>query len=462
MSGSDRVSDSATSLAEDIHAGRRSSVDVMTAVLERIDAVNPRINAVVRRVDGVLEAAQQADVALARGDAVGPLHGLPFTIKDSFDTAGIVTTAGTVGWRDRVPDRDATVVGRLRRAGAILVGKTNTPEFTWSDETDNDVYGRTSNPYDLARTPGGSSGGSAAIVAAGASPFDVGSDTGDSIRQPAHVCGVAGIKPTTGRVPRTGHWPDFRGLFQAFTQLGPIARRVEDLELLLPVIAGPDGVDPFVYPVALGDPRAVHVHDLHVAMFTDDGVLTPTPETIDTVRRAAAALTDAGAVVTERRPPGLDEVADAWASMISADGHAWLTRLIERAGTSGHGSYDTRGWVQFGEPMPGDQLTALVEHADGVRSRMLRWMADVDVIVCPAMPQPAILHGGSNDPAFGDTYSDIHNLTGFPAVVVRGGTAPGDLPIGVQLVAAPWREDVALAAARIVEEASGGWQPPPL
>jgi len=139
-----------------------------------------------------------------------------------------------------------------------------------------------------------------------------------------------------------------------------------------------------------------------------------------------------------------------------------LTRLIERAGTSGHGSYDTRGWVQFGEPMPGDQLTALVEHADGVRSRMLRWMADVDVIVCPAMPQPAILHGGSNDPAFGDTYSDIHNLTGFPAVVVRGGTAPGDLPIGVQLVAAPWREDIALAAARIVEEASGGWQPPPL
>ena len=436
-------------------------MEIVTAVLERIEAVNPRLNAVVQRVDGVLDAARQADTALAEGRSAGPLHGLPFTIKDSYDTAGTVTTAGTVGWRDRVPDRDATVVARLRAAGAILVGKTNTPEFTWSDETDNDVYGRTSNPYDLARTPGGSSGGSAAIVAAGASPFDVGSDTGDSIRQPAHVCGVAGIKPTTGRVPRTGHWPDFRGLFQAFTQLGPIARRVEDLELVLPIICGPDGTDPFVYPVPLRDPAAVRVADLRVAMFTDNGVRTPTPETVDAVRAAAAARAGAGATVDERRPPGLDEAAEAGESMIAADGHAWLGRLISAAGTPGHGSYDARGWVQFDEGLSGAELTAMVERADTVRSRMLGWMADVDVIVCPAMPQPAILHGESTDPAFGDTYSDVHNLTGFPAVVVRGGTAPGGLPIGVQLVAGPWREDVALAAARVVEAASGGWQPPP-
>ena len=462
MPGSDWVAASASELMRDIQTGRRSSVEVVSAVLDRIDAVNPRINAVVQRVEGVLEAAERADAQQARGDTLGPLHGLPFTIKDSYDTAGIVTTAGTVGWRDRVPDTDATVVARLRAAGAILVGKTNTPEFTWSDETDNDVYGRTSNPYDLSRTPGGSSGGSAAIVAVGASPFDVGSDTADSIRQPSHVCGVAGIKPTSGRVPRTGHSPDFRGLFQSFTQLGPIARRVEDLELILPIIAGPDGIDPFVYPVPLGDPAAVEVQDLRVAMFTDNGVRTPTPETVDAVRAAGAALADAGAAVEERRPPRIDEVWDALVGMISADGHAWLTRLINGAGTPGHGSYDTRGWVEFTDPMPGDDLTSMIERADDVRSRMLRWMADVDVIVCPAMPQPAILHGGSNDPGFGDTYSDIHNLTGFPAVVVRGGTSPEGLPIGVQLVAGPWREDVALAAARVVEAASGGWQPPPL
>jgi len=462
MSGNDWVASSATKLADDIRSGRRSSVEVVTAVLERIDAVNPRLNAVVRRLDGVLDAARQADADLASGKLAGPLHGLPFTIKDSFDTAGIVTTVGTVGWRDRVPERDATVVARLRAAGAILVGKTNTPEFTWSDETDNDVFGRTSNPYDLARTPGGSSGGSAAIVAAGASPFDVGSDTGDSIRQPAHVCGIAGIKPTSGRVPRTGHWPDFRGLFQSFTQLGPLARRVEDLELLLPIIAGPDGIDPYIPPVPLGDPRVVELRGLRVALFTDNGVRTPTPTTIEAVQAAGAALVAAGCALEERRPPGLDEVAEAWASMISADGYAWLARLIIAAGTPGHGSYDTHGWVEFGEGLPGAELTALVEHADGVRSRMLEWMHDVDVMVCPAMPQPAILHGGSNDPGFGDTYSDIHNLTGFPAVVVRGGTSPEGLPIGVQLVARPWREDVASATARIVEAASGGWQPPPL
>jgi len=461
MSGSDWVAASATTLANDIRSGRRSSAEVVTAVLERIDAVNPRINAVVRRIDGVLDAARRADEERARGGSTGPLHGLPFTIKDSFDTAGIVTTAGTVGWRDRVPATDATVVARLRAAGAILVGKTNTPEFTWSDETDNDVFGRTSNPYDVSRTPGGSSGGSAAIVAAGASPFDVGSDTGDSIRQPAHVCGVAGIKPTTGRVPRTGHSPDFRGLFQAFTQLGPIARYVEDLALILPIIAGPDGVDPFVYPVALGDPSTVRIGGLRVAMFTDNGVRTPTRATVDAVRAAASALEAEGADVQERRPPRMDEVADAWQSLISADGHAWLSRLITGAGTVRHGSYDTRGWVEFTDGLPGPELTALVEQADGVRSRMLQWMHDVDVIVCPAMPQPAILHGGSNDPAFGDSYSDVHNLTGFPAVVVRGGTSPEGLPIGVQLVAGPWREDVALAAARVVEAASGGWRPPP-
>ena len=462
MSGSEWVAASATSLAADIRSGRRSSVEVVSAVLDRIEAVSPRLNAVVCRVEGALDAAREADDRLAGGEVTGSLHGLPFTIKDSFDTAGTITTAGTIGWRDRVPERDATVVARLRAAGAILVGKTNTPEFTWSDETDNDVYGRTSNPYDLARTPGGSSGGSAAIVAAGASPFDVGSDTGDSIRQPAHVCGIAGIKPTSGRVPRTGHSPDFRGLFQSFTQLGPLARRVEDLELLLPIIAGPDGTDPFIPPVPLGDPRSVDVAGLRVAMFTDNGVRTPTPATVHAVRAAAVALAAGGAAVEEGRPPGLDEVAEAWASMISADGHAWLARLITGAGTPGRGSYDTRGWVQFSDGLTSENLTAMVEHADGVRSRMLQWMRDVDVIVCPAMPQPAILHGGSNDPAFGDTYSDIHNLTGFPAVVVRGGTSPEGLPIGVQLVAKPWREDVALAAARVVEAASGGWRPPPL
>ena len=456
------IHESARRLAERVRTGSISSVELVTATLAEIDRVNPRINAVVRLADDALDRARGADVDLANGIIRGPIHGVPFTIKDSFDTAGLVTTAGTVGWRNRVPTEDATVVARLKAAGGILVGKTNTPEFTWSDETDNDVFGRTSNPYDLDRTPGGSSGGAAAIVAAGASPFDIGSDTGDSIRQPAHVCGAAGIKPTSGRVPRTGHWPSFRGLFQSFTQLGPIARRVEDLELILPIIAGPDGIDPFIVPVHLGEPGAVEIARLRVAVFTDNGVRTPTPATIAAVRAAADSLTAAGARVEERLPPDLREATDLWYDMIRADGHAWLKRLIADAGTPGRGSYDTRGWVEFAPAWAGDELTAMVERVDAIRSRLLQWMQDVDLLVCPVMPQPAILHGGSTDPAFGDTYSDVHNLTGWPAVVVRGGTSPEGLPIGVQLVAQPWREDVALAAARVVEVASGGWRPPPL
>jgi amidase len=459
---------SATWLAGAIRSRRISSLEAVDACLARIATVNPRINAVVRLTDDARERAREADRILASeaggdaGGAIGPLHGVPFTIKDSLDTAGVVTTAGTVGWRDRVPTTDATVVARLKAAGGILLGKTNTPEFTWSDETDNDVFGRTSNPYDLDRTPGGSSGGAAAIVAAGGVPFDIGSDTGDSIRQPAHVCGIAGLKPTSGRVPRTGHWPGYMGLFESFTQLGPLARRVADLELLLPILAGPDGEDPHVFPAPLGVASAVAVEGLRVVVFTDNGIRTPTPETILAVEGAAGALAAAGAILRVDAPPGLDEAWQTWDALIRADGFAWLHRLIEAAGTPGWGSYATRGWISPREPLPGDELTALIERADAIRGRLLRWLRDVDLIVCPAMPQPAIRHGESTAPWFGDTYSDVHNLTGWPAVVIRGGTSPEGLPIGVQLIAPPWRENVALAGARVVEAATGGWQAPTL
>jgi len=449
-------------LAELIRSGETSSVEVVEACLNRIAAVNPRINAVVRLADDAIDRAREADTALARGEVSGPIHGVPFTIKDSLDTAGLVTTAGTAGWRDRVPDRDATVVARLKAAGGILLGKTNTPEFTWSDETDNDLFGRTSNPYDLARTPGGSSGGAAAIVAAGGSPFDIGSDTGDSIRQPAHVCGIAGLKPTQGRVPRTGHWPSFAGIVGGLQQLGPLARRVDDLGLLLPIIAGPDGEDPHVAPAPLGDPDSVLVEGLRIVAFTDNGIRRPTDDTIATVETAIAALASGGATIVREVPPGLDEAWEVWDRLIRDDGYGWLRRLITEAGTPGMGSYDRRGWIGPKPSVPGDELSALVERADRVRSRLLRWFQAADAIVCPAMPQPAIRHGESTAPWFGDTYSDVHNLTGWPSVVVRGGTSADGLPIGVQLVARPWREDVALALAQVVEVTSGGWQQPPL
>jgi amidase len=449
-----------TELAEAIRVKQVSSLEVVRACLRRIAEVNPTINAIVRLADDAEDQARRADAALAAGEIHGPLHGVPFTIKDSLDTAGIVTTAGTIGWADRMPDLDATVVARLKGAGGILLGKTNTPEFTWSDETDNLVYGRTNNPYDTDRTPGGSSGGPGAIVAAGGSPFDIGSDTGDSIRQPSHVCGIAGIKPTSGRVPRTGHTPSYRGILESLTQLGPMARRVDDLALLLPIIAGPDGEDPHVAPVALRDPAEVDLGALRVAWFTDNGLHKPTPETIDAVTMAAQVVGATGASLTEGLPPGLERAADLWQQLVDADGKAWLKRLLVAAGTP-HESVSTRADLD-GPIMPGDELTDLIERIDGLRSRLLRWFQDFDLILCPAMPQPAVLHGESQMAWFADTYSDVHNLTGWPSAVVRGGTSGEGLPIGVQLVAQPWREDIALASAKVVEAGSGGWQPPPI
>ena len=203
-----------------------------------------------------LDEAREADAALARGESKGPLHGVPMTLKDSLDTEGVVTTGGTLGRRTFVPERDSTVAARLRAAGAILLGKSNTPEITFSGETDNLVYGRTNNPYGLDRTPGGSSGGAGAIVAAGGSPFDIGSDTGGSIRLPAHFSGIAGIKPNSGRVPRTGHIiPYAAGAEDAYTQNGPMARYVEDLVLTLPDHLGTGLGRPRHHPDAPGRSR---------------------------------------------------------------------------------------------------------------------------------------------------------------------------------------------------------------
>src|SRR6266480_3568007 len=251
---------SASELARLIRSRDISSEELVRAHLSRISEVNPKLNAVCQIDEkGALAAARDADAALKRRGEVGKLHGVPVTIKDSFDTKGIISTGGTEGRRGFVPEKDATVVARLRAAGAIVLGKTNTPELTLSYDTENLIYGRTHNPYDLAQTPGGSSGGAAAILAVGGSALDIGSDTAGSIRIPAHFCGITGLKPTFGRVSRAGHIPPAGGVAGRRTQVGPMARFVEDLVLALSIISGPDGEDPEVATVALEDPGTVVV-----------------------------------------------------------------------------------------------------------------------------------------------------------------------------------------------------------
>ncbi len=356
------------------------------------------------------------------------------------------------------------MVARLRAAGAILLGKTNTPELTLSGETDNLVYGRTNNPYDLARTPGGSSGGAGAIIATGGSPLDIGSDTGGSIRLPAHFCGIAGIKPTSGRVPRTGHIVPFgMGAVDALTQLGPLARYVADLSLILPIIAGIDWRDPAIVPMPLGDPKAISIQGLRVAMHTDNGIMAPTPETAAAVRAAAVALAEAGARVEEDRPAMLEGTADLANNLSGGDGRAWVRRLLQHAGTVEihpllQRRFDEAKTIEVAE------FTALLEEVDRFRSGMLTFMEQYDVILCPTCAYPAPPHGLLMTDAMrkGTSYTGAYNLTGWPGAVVRGGTSPEGLPIGVQVVARPWREDVALAVAQHLEAALGGWQRPTL
>lgn len=449
---------SSKSLAQAIQAKEVSSLEVVDACLGRIEAVNPKLNAVVQLVsERARSEAKEADAALARGEVKGPLHGVPMTIKDSLDTQGVITTGGTPGRAAFVPEQDATVVARLRGAGAILLGKTNTPELTLSYETDNAVYGRTNNPYDLERTPGGSSGGAAAIVASGGAPFDIGSDTGGSIRLPSHFCGITGLKPTTGRVPRTGHIISYdMGALDALTTIGPLARYVEDLELILPIIAGVDWRDPAIIPMPLRDPGDVNLKGLSVAFHTDNGIAPPTPETAQAVQAAAKALGAAGSSIEEKRPSGIEETLSLYMQIFSA-GRTTTERLLERAGTKESPLTSTPR-----SDMPTARFTALLEQWDRFRSTMLSFLEHYDVILCPVNAQPAMPHGASTPNIAAFSYTMTYNLTGWPCVVVRCGTSPEGLPIGVQIVARPWREDTALAVARHLEKVLGGWQPPSL
>ena len=461
----DLIFASASSIADAIRDKKVSALEVVEAHLRRIEEINPKLLAVVQLVEErALQEARAADEALAKGESKGPLHGVPITIKDSLDTADVITAGGTKGRASFVPDKDATVVARMRGAGAILIGKTNTPELTMSGDTENLVYPRTNNPYDLSKSPGGSSGGAAAIIAAGGSPLDLGSDTGGSIRLPAHKCGIAGIKPNSGRAPRTGHIvPYALGAQDSLTQNGPMARYVEDLVLTLPIISGPDWRDPAIVPMPLGDPGAVDLRGLRVAMHTDNGVITPVPEIVGAVKSAAQALGEAGLSVEEDVPEVLGRTYQMEMDLTYADGGAWIRRLLQRAGTKKpHPVLQKR--LDDAKPISTAEFTEVLEALDRYRSDMLAFMENYDVILCPTEAFPALSHGEAQheDVQRGWSYTSAYNMTGWPAAVVRGGATPDGMPIGVQVVARPWREDVVLAVAQMMETSLGGWQRPPI
>jgi len=421
----------ATELAARIRAGELSSEEVVAACLQRIEAVNPKINAVVQLAPDALDQARQADADLANGSVRGSLHGVPFTVKDVFDVAGIVGAVGLEKRRRHVPAYDAVVVARMKHAGAILLGKTNCPPGGGGGDSENVVYGRTLNPYNLACTPGGSSGGEAAIIAAGGSPIGVGSDSGGSIRVPAHYCGVAALKPTAGRVPNTGAYDHPGGLSDPRTQVGPLARTVADLNLVLSVIAGPDNFDSGVIPMPLGNPADVRLKELTVAYLLEDRATPVTHETAHAVGAAAQALSRAGVLVEENQPPHFvrdsRSLTEAWWGLAS---------------------------------LRGQDVVELFNGWDGYRTRLLQFMERYDAILCPVDLHPAPPYR-ERDPKRFD-YTLPFSLLGWPVVVVRAGVSAQGLPIGVQIAARPWHDDVAMALAKALEDALGGWRKPAL
>ena len=453
---------SATRIARAIHSKELSAREVVDASLARIEAVNPKINSVVQlAAQRAIDEATSADEMTQRSQSRGPLHGVPMTIKDSLDTEGIVSTGGTRGREHFVPEMDAPVVSRLREAGAILLGKTNTPELTLSGETENLIYGRTSNPYNLERSPGGSSGGSAAAIAAGLSAIEIGSDTGGSIREPAHYCGIAGIKPTSGRTPRTGHIvPYGLGAVDSLTQLGPMTRYVEDLSLLLPIICGPDWQDPSMIDMPMRDPGQVDLKRLRIATYTENGVTPLEPAIAATVEESVRALRSDGLSVTDALPEAYAEAANALSNLREADGGTIVRRLLDRWGTTEPGPHMT--YCFRGPPaVSGETYCKRLEEVDNAKSKMLSFLRDYDAIICPVSRHVAPIHGSTLEETFMMwSYCTVYNMTGWPGAVVRAGESPDGLPIGVQIVAAPWREDVALALASRVEKSMGGYVAP--
>ena len=447
----------ASALAGLIRGKSISPVDVVEAHLGRIEEVNPGLNALVTMADGALDEARGAEAAIMRGESWGPLHGVPFTIKDCIDTAGIRTTRGSLLFKDRTPDQDATVVTRLKEAGGILLGKTNMPEFALWWETGNRVFGRTENPWLNGRTPGGSSGGEAAAIAAGLSPLGVGSDVGGSIRQPANYCGIVGLKPTHGRIPLTGHWPD---TLLRFMHVGPMARTVDDVALALTILSGPDGVDPAAPPVPVpeladfdGPAGALRVG------WCADGPFAPVEAGVrETVARAATALEELGCRVEQVSLRFMEDLdpQEISATIYAAEGGYYLEPII--AGRHDELAESMRRRLD----QPGPSLTEYLDaraRCDRLRVEFTRFFLDHEVLLCPTGPVTARPHDSyelviaeEKVPGRNALRCTIpFDLTGSPAISIPFGWSHEGLPIGVQLVCRHFDEPTLLRTARALE-----------
>lgn len=446
-----------------------SPVEVVSAHIERAQTLQPQLNAFVH-LDGesALARARHWEEVLARGNALPPLAGIPLTVKSCIDVAGWPCPAGSLLRKDYVPVTDATLVARLESAGAILLGNTNTPEFLMAYETDNRVTGKTSNPWNLEYSAGGSSGGESAAIASGCSMGGIGSDGGGSIRTPAHFTGICGLKPTPGRVPATGHYPPSSGAFGWMGVIGPLARNVGDVRAVFDVVSGPDPGDAQSVPIPRREVHPEQLRGLRIGILENPELGRATPETLLTLRRAAQHLCDLGYHVEPISLSKLDRALELWWFFFGPV----VAHLIRQsaAGQQGMLSPMLRSYLAATAtepPFTVDSFMAACSQRDSVRAGLLRQLQDIPILLSPVSTEPAFRHGeGNYRPGEPHNYRDTMrfcqwlNLAGFPGLSLPFGQSPEGLPINVQLIGTPHQEELLLAVAETLEQARGPFPHP--
>ena len=462
--------ESATRQLELLRSGEISVVELAEAHIQQIERLNPQLNVFADfDAERVRDRARKHDAW--RGQrARRPLFGLPVTVKSSIATRGLKCEIGSLLHEGEIPAQDAVVVARLRAAGALILGTTNCPEFLMAYETDNLLHGQTRNPWNLECTPGGSSGGESAAIAAGLSAAGLGSDSGGSVRVPAHFTGICSLKPTPGRIPGRGHLPPCVGPFQILGAIGPMARTIADVSLLFRTLSGQDPIDPASPPVALREPSLDELRTNTIGYFEDDGLAPVTPETRAAVQAAASVLRDAGFLVEPFRPSTLEALRQLWGKFFVQCGALFYAPTI--AGREHQLSPIFNEFLGFAEALP--QLTAVElldawAELDLLRAKTLAEMSKYPVLLCPVASIPAFRHGERQWIVEGRAvqyldavrHTQWFNALAAPAAVVPLGRSPEGLPIGVQIVARPFEDEIALGIAAIVD-AAFGYRPPPL
>lgn len=450
-----------------LRTGAISVVELAEAHIHQIERLNPTLNALVD-FDANRVRVQARQMNEMRG-VRGTLYGLPMTVKSSIATAGYRCEIGSLLHKDQIPREDAVVVGRLRAAGALILGTTNCPEFLMAYETANLLHGRTANPWDLERTPGGSSGGESAAIAAGMSAAGLGSDSGGSVRVPAHFTGICSLKPTPGRIPGRGHLPPCVGPFSVLGAIGPMARTMEDVTLLFRTLAGQDAIDPVSPPVALREPSLKELRRNTIGFFEEDGLAPVTAGTRAAVCAAANALREAGFRVEPFQPRTLEPLRKLWWKLFVQCGAMIYAPAI--AGREQQLSPIFNEFLRIAEatpPFTAAQLLNAWAELDLLRAKALEEMQGHPVLLCPVASIPAFRHGERQwtvedrtvDYLDAVRHTQWFNTLAAPAAVAPVGRSPEGLPIGVQIVARPFDDETALGVAGIVDAAFGYRVPP--